>query len=126
MNVPFGAQGSKLTSQEALFLQVDSCCNLPRLVRSRSNQQNLGLMHHRLHQRLRKGLSLAEELQQFAGRATSMTSAMRRRSLAALIAALPGRKDQLFQQGPAGQLASFLPKVEEATWRLVYASAPHC
>lgn len=76
----------------------------------------------RLHQQLRKDLSLAEELQHFAGRAKSMTSAMRRRSLAALTAALPPRKHQLFQQGQAGQPASFLPTVEEATWRLLYAS----
>ena len=76
---------------------------------------------NRLHQQLRKDLSLAEELQHFAGRAKSMTSAMRRRSLAALNAALPLRKHQLFQQGQAGQPVSFLPTVEEATWRLVYA-----
>ena len=76
----------------------------------------------RLHQQLRKDLSLAEELQHFAGRAKSMTLAMRRRSLAALTAALPPRKQQLFQQGQAGQPASFLSTVEEATWRLVYAS----
>ena len=66
---------------------------------------------------------MAEELQHFAGRAKSMTSAMRSRSLAALTAALPPRKQQLFQQGQAGQPASFLSTVEEATWRLVYASA---
>lgn len=86
---------------------------------SEANQHNVGLMHHRLHRQLRKGLSLAEELQHFAGRARSMTSAMRRRSLAALLAALPARQHQLFQQGPSGQLPAFLPKVEEATWRLV-------
>ena len=78
----------------------------------------------RLHQQLRKDLSLADELQHFAAHAKSMTPAMRRRSLAALTAALPPRKHQLFQQGgQAGELASFLPAVEEATWRLVYASA---
>lgn len=78
----------------------------------------------RLHQQLRKDLSLADELQHFAGRAKSMTPAMRCRSLVALTAALAPRKHQLFQQGgQAGGLASFFPAVEEATWRLVYASA---
>ena len=59
-----------------------------------------------------------------------MSRALRQRSLAALTAALQPRKHQLFQLSPAGTagtvgpLAAFLPEVEEATWRLVYACLP--
>ncbi len=73
----------------------------------------------RLHEHLRKDLSLAEEVTHFAGQAKSMTSALRHRSLSALIAALPARKHQLFQGSPNSQPTHFLPQAEEAVWKLV-------
>lgn len=73
----------------------------------------------RLHEQLRKDLSLAEEVTHFAGQAKSMTSALRHRSLSALIAALPARKHQLFRGSQNSQPTHFLPQAEEAAWRLV-------
>ena len=75
----------------------------------------------RLQRDLRQGLSLSSEVLHFAQQAQSMSAALKQRSLASLIAALPTRKHQLLQQSPGGQahMASFLPEVEAATWRLV-------
>ena len=73
----------------------------------------------RLHEQLRKDLNLAEEVTHFAGQAKSMTSALRHRSLSALIAALPARKHQLFLGSPNSQPTHFLPQAEEAVWKLV-------
>ena len=75
----------------------------------------------RLQRDLRQGLSLAKELLHFAAQAKSMSAALKHRSLASLIAALPARKEQLFQQRPdrQGPTAAFLPDVEAATWHLL-------
>lgn len=78
--------------------------------------KNLCLPADRLHQQLRKGLTLAEELTHFAGRAKSMTPVLRQRSLSSLEAALPLRKHQLCQPGGDMQM---LPEVEQAVWKLV-------